>query len=181
MTRNDGESPVREFDRGENRWRVAWQAREGSFDIEVRPVVIPEWDESMRLARTSHDPEPFEAGDLEDSYWTTVPGMIRTVEELDSLIESGLPPDVRTQLLVDQLRADVAGPGVDGNGTRPITSEAPHSSEAAIQAHAESRQSFPTSARAVFAKRSGALPRSAAQSAPGLSSRQQSPGADLGR
>jgi hypothetical protein len=94
-------SPEREFTRGDTRWRVAWQPHEGSFDIEVRPAVIPEWDESMRFSRTSYDPEPFEAGDLEDSYWQACPALIHTVEELDSLIDGGLPGDVRVQLVAD--------------------------------------------------------------------------------
>jgi hypothetical protein len=123
-------SPEREFTRGDTRWRVAWQALEVRFDIEVRPAVIPKWDESMRFSRTSYDPEPFEAGDLEDNYWQECPALIRTVEELDSFIDGGLPGDVRVQLVAD-VAAHAADEtawkaGADSDQVREPLTQEPH-------------------------------------------------------
>lgn len=125
---DDVEPQEREFEVGDSRWRVAWIPREGSFDMEVRPAVIPEWNESMRGDNTSYDPEPFEAGDLEDSYWQTVPPMARSVDVLDSLIDGGLTPELRAQL-----RGDVAAHALDEDAWTPW-SEPIQAAEALFQA-----------------------------------------------
>jgi hypothetical protein len=143
--RDDLEPPSREFDRGDDRWAVGWDVHAGSFNIAVRPRVVPEPDESSWYA--PRDAESRSVGDDRWDYddvvadkWVTVPALVRSVDGLESLIDGGLTPELRAQF-----KGDVAAHEMDEDAWKPWSEPVPTS--AAEQAKAASDQMFPMSAR----------------------------------